>query len=55
LFGHLGVDVMTGGLGDDIYGVNDAGDQIIEVEGQRIETVEATVPMSRRSRSRIFG
>lgn len=38
-----GIDVMQGGSGDDVYIINDAADKIIEVSGDGVDTVFASV------------
>lgn len=43
LTGGLGADTMTGGLGNDLYVVSDTGDVIIELGGQGVDTVKASV------------
>jgi Ca2+-binding RTX toxin-like protein len=39
LWGGAGTDRMEGGAGDDIYTVDDAGDQVIEVAGEGNDTI----------------
>lgn len=46
LDGGAGADVLTGGRGDDIYIVDDAGDRIIEFNGQGLDTVNSSVSFS---------
>jgi Ca2+-binding RTX toxin-like protein len=41
LDGDSGADLLIGGAGDDIYGVDDAGDSIIENVNEGIDTVES--------------
>ena len=43
LKGMTGADTMIGGLGDDTYFVNQAGDSVIEVDGQGTDTVNSDV------------
>nr|WP_037552800.1 calcium-binding protein [Sphingomonas sp. URHD0057] len=43
LNGGTGGDVMKGGTGNDIYYVDDAGDKVMELAGQGIDTVHSTV------------
>ncbi|RZJ27271.1 MAG: calcium-binding protein, partial [Brevundimonas sp.] len=43
LNGGSGDDVLTGGLGDDRYVVDSSGDQIIELAGQGVDTVETSL------------
>lgn len=42
LDGGVGIDLMVGGFGDDTYTVNQAYDQVIEFDGQGIDTVKTT-------------
>jgi len=41
LSGYGGVDTMIGGLGNDIYGVNDINDVVIENAGEGTDTVSS--------------
>lgn len=41
--GGLGIDTMTGGAGNDFYYVDRVGDKAVELGGQGIDTVEASV------------
>ncbi len=43
LDGGIGRDLMTGGLGNDRYVLDDADDQIVELDGQGTDTVNAYV------------
>jgi Ca2+-binding RTX toxin-like protein len=43
LNGGAGDDILTGGLGDDRYVVDSLGDQIIELAGQGVDTVETSL------------
>ncbi|SEP62273.1 calcium-binding protein [Thalassovita taeanensis] len=43
LIGGTGIDDMFGGLGDDIYVVDDAGDQMTEAQDAGTDTVETAV------------
>ncbi|MBD0415228.1 calcium-binding protein [Oryzicola mucosus] len=44
--GGLGADIMSGGKGNDLYFVHNAGDKVIEVDGQGIDTVQSSVSFS---------
>lgn len=41
--GRKGADTMVGGQGDDVYLVDNIGDQIVEVEGEGTDTVKSRV------------
>ena len=43
LIGGLGADTMLGGQGNDIYYVDDAGDQVMELAGEGLDTVRSTI------------
>ncbi|RYF24340.1 MAG: hypothetical protein EOO77_00120 [Oxalobacteraceae bacterium] len=43
LDGGLGADIMNGGAGNDFYIVDNAGDQIVEADGNGIDSVEASI------------
>ncbi|RZJ41563.1 MAG: hypothetical protein EON86_09985 [Brevundimonas sp.] len=43
LNGGAGDDILTGGLGDDRYVIDSLGDQISELAGQGVDTVETTL------------
>ena len=43
LDGGAGADSMAGGKGDDIYLVDEAGDEVIEAAGEGIDTVRAAI------------
>ncbi|RJF87382.1 calcium-binding protein [Oleomonas cavernae] len=43
LDGQAGADTMTGGTGDDEYGVDDAGDVVVEVSGGGDDTVRSAI------------
>nr|WP_315240818.1 cadherin-like domain-containing protein [uncultured Albidiferax sp.] len=43
LDGALGADVMAGGAGNDTYTVNEVGDQVLEIAGEGVDTVRASI------------
>jgi Ca2+-binding RTX toxin-like protein len=43
LNGGAGADRLEGGLGNDIYTVDNAGDQLVELTGQGVDTAKSTV------------
>ncbi|MFB9982695.1 calcium-binding protein, partial [Mesorhizobium kowhaii] len=43
LNGGAGADTMSGGTGNDTYWVDNAGDHVIEVNGQGIDNVQSTI------------
>lgn len=45
LDGRGGIDVLTGGVGDDTYRVDSAHDEVVEVEGEGVDTVLATAAL----------
>jgi trimeric autotransporter adhesin len=44
--GKTGVDMMAGGLGDDIYFVENAGDIVVENDGEGVDTVKSIIDYS---------
>jgi Ca2+-binding RTX toxin-like protein len=46
LDGGVGADRLEGGAGDDVYRVDDAGDQVVEIEGGGYDHVETLVSYS---------
>ncbi|HET7802810.1 MAG TPA: tandem-95 repeat protein [Pseudolabrys sp.] len=43
LDGGVGQDVMTGGMGDDLYRVDNINDVVTELNGEGVDTVEASI------------
>lgn len=43
LIGNGGRDILAGGAGDDTYGVDNSGDQVMELSSSGLDTVESTV------------
>lgn len=46
LDGRAGADTMSGGAGNDTYCVDNAGDQVVEADGQGSDTIWSTVDFS---------
>jgi Ca2+-binding RTX toxin-like protein len=46
LDGKSGADEMRGGAGDDVYKVNDAGDQVVERQSEGADRVEASIDLT---------
>ena len=46
LDGITGADVMIGAAGDDIYYVDNAGDQTVELAGEGTDTVQSTISVT---------
>jgi Ca2+-binding RTX toxin-like protein len=45
--GGKGADLMDGGLGDDTFHIDNAGDQVVEFQGQGNDTVISTIALSK--------
>jgi Ca2+-binding RTX toxin-like protein len=46
LDGGAGIDTLAGGLGDDTYRVDSAGDQVVEADGEGVDTVRSSVTLA---------
>jgi Ca2+-binding RTX toxin-like protein len=46
LDGGAGTDLLVGGTGDDLYMVGDAGDRVVELNGEGTDLVQASVSFS---------
>ncbi|MFX6266238.1 hypothetical protein ABTF63_19350, partial [Acinetobacter baumannii] len=46
LDGGAGADKLVGGTGDDIYYVDNAGDQVVELAGEGNDTVNSSITFS---------
>ncbi len=43
LDGGIGADAMTGGKGNDTYVIDDAGDTVVELKGEGIDTIQSAI------------
>jgi hypothetical protein len=46
LIGGSGADSMTGGAGNDVYSVDDAGDQVVELDGEGRDSVNTSIDLT---------